>query len=100
MFFYPFRNSSCFLTEFFGRSQEDAATAEIARTQLWQWAHHGAKLDSGETITSALISKTLISEAQKLVASSPGISVENVETAKEYLDGDINAKFPSDFLTS
>ncbi len=34
---------------------EDAATAEISRSQLWQWLHHGAKLDTGELITKALI---------------------------------------------
>jgi len=33
---------------------EDAATAEISRTQLWQWIHHGAKLDDGRTIDAAL----------------------------------------------
>lgn len=27
---------------------EDAATAEISRAQLWQWAHHGAVVDSKE----------------------------------------------------
>nr|AOR81604.1 malate synthase [Phaffia rhodozyma] len=79
---------------------EDAATAEIARTQLWQWAHHGAKLDTGDVITPALLSKVLTSESQKLVSSSPGISVENVEIARVYLEGEINAKYPSDFLTS
>jgi malate synthase len=30
---------------------EDAATAEISRTQLWQWIHHGARLDDGRPIT-------------------------------------------------
>ena len=31
---------------------EDAATAEIARGQVWQWVRHGAKLDDGRTITA------------------------------------------------
>ena len=26
---------------------EDAATAEISRSQIWQWVHHGARLDDG-----------------------------------------------------
>ena len=26
---------------------EDAATAEISRTQVWQWVHHGARLNDG-----------------------------------------------------
>ena len=33
---------------------EDAATAEISRTQLWQWIHHGAKLDDGRVIDAEL----------------------------------------------
>jgi malate synthase len=30
---------------------EDAATAEISRAQLWQWIHHGARMDDGRTVT-------------------------------------------------
>jgi malate synthase len=41
---------------------EDAATAEISRTQVWQWLHHGAKLDSGCTITPDLIRATISSQ--------------------------------------
>jgi malate synthase len=37
---------------------EDAATAEISRTQVWQWVHHGAKMESGETVNSELVTKT------------------------------------------
>ena len=34
---------------------EDAATAEISRTQLWQWRTTGTVLDSGETVDAALV---------------------------------------------
>ena len=34
---------------------EDAATAEIARAQLYQWRHHRASLDDGRTITQDLL---------------------------------------------
>lgn len=34
---------------------EDVATAEIARSQLWQWVRHGAKLDRGEAITKSSV---------------------------------------------
>ena len=30
---------------------EDAATAEISRAQLWQWLHHGTRLDDGQPFT-------------------------------------------------
>ncbi len=31
---------------------EDAATAEISRSQIWQWVAHGAELATGETVTA------------------------------------------------
>jgi len=33
---------------------EDAATAEIARGQLWQWQRHGAALEDGRQVTAEL----------------------------------------------
>ena len=41
---------------------EDAATAEISRTQIWQWLHHAAKLDDGRAVDAALVSELLASE--------------------------------------
>jgi malate synthase len=34
---------------------EDAATAEICRTQIWQWLHHGARLADGRVVTESLV---------------------------------------------
>ena len=34
---------------------EDAATAEISRTQLWQWTKHGALLNDGRVIDRELV---------------------------------------------
>ncbi len=34
---------------------EDAATAEISRSQVWQWIHHGVKLREGQTVTRDLV---------------------------------------------
>lgn len=34
---------------------EDAATAEISRTQLWQWLQNEAKLDNGKVLTREMI---------------------------------------------
>jgi malate synthase len=41
---------------------EDAATAEISRTQVWQWQHYGTKLADGRTVTPALILQILDEE--------------------------------------
>ncbi len=34
---------------------EDAATAEISRSQIWQWRTHGATLEDGRTVTHELV---------------------------------------------
>jgi malate synthase len=48
---------------------EDAATAEISRTQVWQWMHHGAQLSDGRKITSALIRDTIKTQLTQIRAS-------------------------------
>jgi len=45
---------------------EDAATAEISRTQVWQWLHHGAKLNDGRTVTLELVRQTIPSVLEDL----------------------------------
>ena len=43
---------------------EDAATAEISRTQIWQWLHHGAEFDDGRTIDRALVTRVRITSGR------------------------------------
>ncbi len=45
---------------------EDAATAEISRTQVWQWVTHGAKLADGRRVTVELVRRTMADELGKL----------------------------------
>eukprot|EP00884_Botryococcus_braunii_P015576 jgi/Botrbrau1/2701/Bobra.0203s0044.2 len=45
---------------------EDAATAEICRTQVWQWLRHGATLDTGRPITKPDFDRVLSEEMGKL----------------------------------
>ena len=47
---------------------EDAATAEISRTQVWQWIHNGAKLEDGRLITYDLYRQLLPEELEKMKA--------------------------------
>ncbi len=49
---------------------EDAATAEIARAQIWQWRAHGATLVDGRIITDTLVEDFLKQEYQKLVVGT------------------------------
>ncbi len=44
---------------------EDTATAEISRSQVWQWLHHGATLADGRPVTKALVEQTIVSEMQR-----------------------------------
>ncbi len=45
---------------------EDAATAEISRTQVWQWLRHGARLEDGRTLTPALYARTRDEELARI----------------------------------
>ncbi len=45
---------------------EDAATAEISRTQVWQWLRHGAKLEDGRALTAALYARTRDEELARI----------------------------------
>jgi malate synthase len=45
---------------------EDAATAEISRSQVWQWIRHGAKMKDGRPVTADLVRKTISDELAKI----------------------------------
>lgn len=45
---------------------EDAATAEISRTQIWQWLKNEAKLDDGRTLLPEMILEWQVEELQKI----------------------------------
>jgi malate synthase len=45
---------------------EDAATAEISRSQIWQWVHHGVKLEDGREVTRDLVREVLDEETAKI----------------------------------
>ncbi len=48
---------------------EDAATAEISRSQLWQWVHHeNAVLADGRPVTPELVKRLFGEEVEKLRA--------------------------------
>jgi malate synthase len=45
---------------------EDAATAEISRTQIWQWLHHHAVLDDGRAVTRAVVERLVGEELDRV----------------------------------
>ncbi|MDQ6715607.1 MAG: malate synthase A [Actinomycetota bacterium] len=48
---------------------EDAATAEISRSQVWQWINCGAELDTGTVVTRDLVERLVDEELAKLPGS-------------------------------
>ncbi|MDD3723331.1 MAG: malate synthase A, partial [Lutibacter sp.] len=45
---------------------EDAATAEISRTQLWQWLHNKSEMEDGRIFTVKLYLELLKSEIHQI----------------------------------
>ncbi|WP_375558597.1 malate synthase A [Bernardetia sp. OM2101] len=85
---------------------EDAATAEISRTQLWQWLNNpNAKLADGTEITEQYLRKCMEEEYQSIkdeAATYKGFDFENSKfpKAKELMEGLVFTKEYKDFLTT
>ena len=47
---------------------EDAATAEICRSQIWQWIKHGTRLEDDRVVTPELVRQVLDEESAKIRA--------------------------------
>ena len=45
---------------------EDAATAEISRSQIWQWGHHTSAHEDGRTVTPELVRQILDEETARI----------------------------------
>ncbi|ADD44641.1 malate synthase A [Stackebrandtia nassauensis DSM 44728] len=59
---------------------EDAATAEISRSQVWQWVHNGVTLADGATVDAELV-EGIIAEELKTIAAEPGVDADRLEQA-------------------
>ena len=71
---------------------EDAATAEICRTQVWQWLRHGAKFQDGTPITVDSVRK-VVEEQKKQMKGT------NSELAARLFEGMMTSRECPDFLT-
>jgi malate synthase len=45
---------------------EDAATAEISRSQIWQWIHNGTEMNDGVVVSVELVDRLLAEEVARL----------------------------------
>ncbi|AVT37092.1 malate synthase A [Plantactinospora sp. BB1] len=70
---------------------EDAATAEISRSQVWQWLHNDVTLEGGARVTRELVERIADEEIAKL-GDDPGRYAEaralfmEVAVADEFVD--------------
>lgn len=76
---------------------EDAATAEISRTQLWQWTRLGASLEDGRSMSEALFAALFEDEMDGLRRDFPSPRLEEASRLFRQL---VLADRLEEFLTS
>ena len=77
---------------------EDAATAEISRTQLWQWIRHGASLDDGRAVTAELFT-TVLAEECLAIRAERADTVPHLDRAAQIFADLVTADELAEFLT-
>ncbi|MCP3918181.1 MAG: malate synthase A [bacterium] len=80
---------------------EDAATAEISRTQVWQWIRHRAQLETGERVDVTLVRRQ-INEELAVIRTQVGDATfldGKYKLAADILDRMICGHDLADFLT-
>jgi malate synthase len=76
---------------------EDAATAEISRSQIWQWTHNAVVLASGEIVTRELVERIVAEEHDAL--RDAGWYAEHLDAARRiFVETSLDDQFV-DFLT-
>ncbi|MQA60626.1 MAG: malate synthase A [Actinophytocola sp.] len=75
---------------------EDAATAEISRSQIWQWVNNGVELDGGTKVTAELVREVLAEVRKEL---SEVIGADLLDPAAELFEQVALAEEFPDFLT-
>ncbi len=80
---------------------EDVATAEIARSQLWQWLHRQVVLAGGETVTRALLARVEEEEMERIRAEvgDDASQLRLLEAARALFDQLLDAERLPEFLT-
>lgn len=74
---------------------EDAATAEISRSQLWQWINNGSRTDGGTEITAEWVAEVIAEEFDKLER----VEGDRYDLARELFTEVVLGKEYATFLT-
>ena len=80
------------------RYQEDAATAEVSRSQLWQWCRHGVTTAEGKKVDKAYAQRLLKEQADEL--ASKAAKGNKFHLAAQYFSSQVTGEDYADFLTS
>ncbi|KAK3393068.1 malate synthase [Podospora didyma] len=77
---------------------EDAATAEVSRSQLWQWVRHGVTTAEGKHVDKQYALRLLKETTAELAAKAP--KGHKFQLASQYFAGQVTGEDYADFLTS
>ncbi|KAI9752817.1 MAG: hypothetical protein M1815_000253 [Lichina confinis] len=77
---------------------EDAATAEVSRSQLWQWCHHGVCTAEGIQVDKAYVLRLLHEQADALACKAP--KGNKFHEAAGHFAGQVTGEDYADFLTT
>jgi malate synthase len=77
---------------------EDAATAEVSRSQLWQWCRHGVATAEGRAVTKEYALRLLGEIARDLERKAP--KGNKYATAAKYYATQVTGEDYGEFLTS
>ncbi|KAJ2901920.1 malate synthase glyoxysomal [Zalerion maritima] len=84
--------------DFFNNNREDAATAEVSRSQLWQWCKHGVTTAEGKKVTKQYAQKLLKECVDDLASKAP--KGNKYYLAAQYFETQVTGEDYADFLTS
>ncbi len=77
---------------------EDVATAEISRSQIWQWIHHEVKTADGTTVTERLV-RSLASDIVAQLEADGHMFAHRLEVARKVFEEVALSDDFVDFLT-
>lgn len=78
--------------------QEDAATAEVSRSQLWQWVRHNVSTAEGKKIDKAYALRLLREQTDSLGSKAP--EGNKFQLAARYFATQVTGENYADFLTT
>ena len=77
---------------------EDVATAEISRSQIWQWVHHGVSTDEGALVTESFV-RAIADEVMAELEDGPGLVESRLHAARKIFEEVALSDHFVDFLT-